>query len=304
MDDHLVAKDVAEGRHHRHPDGGRPLLRDCLRSIAAGNTWPAELIVVDQSSSPEVTAWVAELRSQGMAARHLPSTETGIANATNRGCEQARTPFVAVTHDDCRVSPIWLATLMARTRVAGDAIVTGRVEPMGDGAVPTVRTDPHPTVHRRPRVDGDDLFPPNMAFPRSVLRRVGFLDEHPSLRFAGEDNDWAYRALRSGIPIVYDPSAVVGHLAQPASALPGIYRRYARGQGAFYGKHLRRGDAFIARRAARDLLRAPWLLLRGTASGNHELLALAQGEVTGLLPGLSLGCRTRARSRLDRSVEP
>ena len=33
------------------PTVGRPLLRDCLRSIAAGDTWPAELIVVDQSSS-------------------------------------------------------------------------------------------------------------------------------------------------------------------------------------------------------------------------------------------------------------
>jgi GT2 family glycosyltransferase len=273
------------------PTVGRPLLQDCLRWIAAGDTWPAELIVVDQSSRPEVAAWVARLRAQGVAARHLPSPETGIANATNRGCEQARTAFIAVTHDDCRVSPTWLSALVTGVREAGEAIVTGRVDPVGDGAVPTIRSDPHPTVHRRPRLDGDDLFPPNMAFPRSVLRRIGFLDEHPSLRSAGEDNDWAYRALRAGIPIVYDPTAVVGHVSQPISALPTIYRRYARGQGAFYGKHVRRGDTFIARRAVRDLLRAPWLLLRGLASRNRELLALARGELTGLLPGMLAGVR-------------
>ncbi len=280
------------------PTVGRPLLRQCLGSIAAADPRPAEVIVVDQSRGGEVAAWVAEVRTDGLAVRHLPSRETGIASATNRGLEVVRTPYVAVTHDDCRVSPSWLAALLARLRDGGEAIVTGRVEPAGDGAVPTVVVAAEPTVHTRPRLDGDDLFPPNMAFPCSVLRRVGALDEHRSLRLAGEDNDWAYRALRAGVPIVYEPSSVVAHVAwQPASALPAIYRRYARGQGAFYGKHLRRGDLFIARRVARDLLRAPWLLLRGLLSGNRELLALAYGEVTGLLPGLLAGLRNPGGSR-------
>src|SRR5215207_4951802 len=203
------------------PTIGRPLLQDCLRSVAAGLVWPAELIVVDQSRGNDVAEWVAALRAEGLTARHLPSAETGIANATNRGLEQAATRFVAVTHDDCRVSPSWLSSLLPRLRECGEAIVTGRVEPAGEGAVPTVMTATEPVVHRRPRLDGDDLFPPNMAFPRSVLQRIGYLDEHPSLRFAGEDNEWAYRALCAGVPIFYDPAAVVAHIGwQPRSALP------------------------------------------------------------------------------------
>jgi GT2 family glycosyltransferase len=288
------------------PTVGRPLLRECLRSVAAGLVWPAELIVVDQSCSNEVAGWVAVLRAEGLAARHLPSAETGIANATNRGLEQVRTPFVAVTHDDCRVDPSWLMALLARLRGCGEAIVTGRVEPSGEGVVPTIITAPEPVVHRRPRLDGDDLFPPNMAFPRSVLRRIGYLDEHPSLRTAGEDNDWAYRALRAGVPIVYDPAPAVFHVGwQPQSALPSLYRRYARGQGAFYGKYLRRGDLFIARRTARDLVRCPWLVLRGILSRNRELQAMAYGEMTGLVPGLLAGLRNPgvARSALA-SREP
>jgi GT2 family glycosyltransferase len=274
------------------PTVGRPLLQDCLRSVAAGLVWPAELIVVDQSCGNDVAAWVAALRAEGLAARHLPSAETGIANATNRGLEQVRTPFVAVTHDDCRVDPSWLKALLARLHQGGEVIVTGRVEPAGEGPVPTIVTSPVSVVHRRPRLDGDDLFPPNMAFPRSVLGRIGYLDEHPSLRTAGEDNDWAYRALRAGVHIVYDPTPVVSHVGwQPQSALPSIYRRYARGQGAFYGKHLRRGDMFIARRAARDLARCLWLVLRGMLSGNRELRAMAYGDVTGLVPGLLAGLR-------------
>jgi GT2 family glycosyltransferase len=274
------------------PTVGRPLVRDCLRSIADAEVRPAEVIVVDQSGSDELAAWLGELRAAGLPSRHVPSAETGIANATNRGLELAGTPFVAVTHDDCRVSPTWLVPLLARLRGGAEAIVTGRVEPAGEGAVPTVNLAADPTVHTRPRLDGDDLFPPNMAFPVTVLRRVGYLDEHSSLRLAGEDNDWAYRALRAGVPIVYEPSSVVAHLAwQPASALPAIYRRYARGQGAFYGKHLRRGDLFIARRTARDLVRALWLVLRALPSANQELRALAYGEITGLVPGLLAGLR-------------
>jgi GT2 family glycosyltransferase len=284
------------------PTVGRPLLRDCLRSIAEGDVWPAELIVVDQSRSEEVAQWIAVFRREGLPARHLASAETGIASATNRGLDQARTPFLAVTHDDCRVSRSWLRALLVRLRDGGEAIITGRVEPAGEGVVPTVITAADPVVHRRPRLNGDDLFPPNMAFPRSILERIGYLDEHPSLRLAGEDNDWAYRALRAGIPIVYDPAPVVAHVAwQPRSALPSIYRRYARGQGAFYGKHLRRGDLFIARRVARDLLRAPWLMLRGLLSRNHELLALAFGEMTGLLPGLLAGLRNSGNEPVARA---
>ena len=136
------------------------------------------------------------------------------------------------------------------------------------------------------------LFPPNMGFAVRLLDRIGWLDEHPSLATAGEDNEWAHRALRAGVRIVYDPTVVVGHLARHRPAdLPALYRRYARGQGAFYGTWLRRGDRFIARRAARDLVRAPWLLVRGLVTRNSELISMGRGEVTGLLPGILAGLR-------------
>jgi hypothetical protein len=102
--------------------------------------------------------------------------------------------------------------------------------------------------------------------------------------------------MRDGIPMVYDPTIAVGHLARfTAADLPALHRRYARGQGAFYGKHLRQGDRFIARRALRDLLRAPWLLLRGLATRNAELIAMGKGEVIGLPRGILAGLRNDGR---------
>ena len=272
------------------PTIGGPVLQGCLESIADGTVWPIRLVVVDQSEGGAAAGWVASLRDRGMDALHVPADPVGISAATNRGLERVRTPYAAVTHDDCRVRMDWLTRLAARLRDIGDAIITGRVEAEGDGIVLTVKTADQPAIYTSPLLDGDVLFPPNMGFAVRLLDRIGWLDEHPSLATAGEDNEWAHRALRAGVRIVYEPTAVVSHLARHRPEdLPGLYRRYARGQGAFYGTWLRRGDRFIARRAARDLVRAPWLLVRGLVTRNSELISMGRGEIAGLLPGIVAG---------------
>ena len=274
------------------PTLGGQVLQGCLESIAAGTVWPAHLVVVDQSRSGTAAGWLAALRERGMNVSHVVADPAGISAATNGGLKRVRTPYAAVTHDDCRVRIDWLVRLAARLDDIGDAIVTGRVEPEGKGIVLTIKTADQPATYTSPLLDGDVLFPPNMAFAVRLLTRIGWLDEHPSLATAGEDNEWAHRALRAGVRIVYDPTVVVGHLAlHRPEDLPGLYRRYARGQGAFYGTWLRRGDRFIARRAARDLIRAPWLLVRGLVTRNPELISMGQGEVAGLLPGIVAGLR-------------
>jgi GT2 family glycosyltransferase len=274
------------------PTIGDPFLQRCLDSIARGTVWPACLVIVDQGRNEAVPKRVATLECEGMAVLHVPMSPAGISAATNRGLREARTRYAAVTHDDCRVWPHWLERLSARLEEIPEAILTGRVEPEGDGVVLTVKTTDRAATYVSPLLDGDVLFPPNMAFAVALVERIGWLDEHPSLATAGEDNEWAHRALRAGVRIVYDPTVVVSHLArhQPAD-LPALYRRYARGQGAFYGTWLRRGDGFIALRVARDLLRAPWLLVRGVATRNYELISMGRGEVTGLLPGIIAGLR-------------
>ena len=274
------------------PTMGGAVLEGCLESIAAADAWPARLVVVDQGRGAAAEGWIGGLRVRGMDVVHVRSAQTGISAATNRGLEHVCTPYAAVTHDDCRVRHDWLQRLAARLAETRDAIVTGRVEPEGTGIVLTIKTAGEPATYTAPLLDGDVLFPPNMGFPMRLLDRIGPFDEDASLATAGEDNEWAHRALRAGVTIVYDPTVVVGHLARHASSdLPAIYRRYARGQGAFYGTWLRRGDPFIVRRVARDLARAPWLLLRGLATRNSELIAMGYGELTGLLPGIVAGLR-------------
>ena len=288
--------------HPTHPDltvvvptVGRPVLSACLSALADGTTWPAQIIVVDQSASPAVADWVARLRDRGMDAVHVPSRQTGAAAARNRGLERVDTMFVAAVDDDCCVAPDWSDRLMERLRAHAGAIISGRVDPEGEQLLPSTITAVAPTVHTRPLRDRDPLFTGNMGTELATFDHVGPFDESPSLAGA-EDNDWGYRALRIGVPIVYAPEVAVTHLDwRDAHELEGIYRRYARAQGGFYGKHLRRHDLFIAGRAVRDLLRGPWLVMRAVATGNHELRVLGRAEVRGILPGILAGLRGAGR---------
>ena len=86
------------------PTLGRPILRSCLAAIAAGDSWPARVIVVDQSSSDTVAGYLRELEVEGIETLYVPSTERGRSAGVNRGLERVDTPLLAVTDDDCLVS--------------------------------------------------------------------------------------------------------------------------------------------------------------------------------------------------------
>jgi len=287
------------------PTLGRPLLKGCLESIAANPMHPQRVIVVNQGDAEPVQELIEEITPRGLEVEHVVEPGKGIAAATNFGLRRVETRYAASTHDDCRVAKDWVESLAQILPEIGEAVLTGRVEPDGEGLVLTTVTSNERKVYSRPLIDGDVLFPPNMALAIEVFERVGPYDEHPSLRVAGEDCEWAHRALRTGFPIVYEPRVVVSHLAwQESSALGAMYRRYARGHGAFYAKHLLRADLFILRRVLRDLARAPYLLGRGLVTKNRDLIAMGAGELLGLPVGIVAGMRGRAKVRLRRDRSP
>jgi len=273
------------------PTLGRSMLEGCLQSIAAGNSWPANIIVVDQGSNPNVATWINTLRLLGMQIEHMSSSQSGVAAGTNRGLEQVESRFVAVTHDDCQVEPNWLQNIALRLRQNPDAIITGRIEPGGEGVVVSVNTSTIPTIYTRPLLRADILFPNNMGCAMNIFSQVGFFDEN--FRYAAEDNDWSYRALRTGISINYTPDVVVTHLDwRDDEQLAATYRVYARSQGGFYGKYIRQGDGFIAARAVSDFIRAVrrWLLY-GIIYNNADQRANGYAWMTQLLPGIIAGIR-------------
>lgn len=272
------------------PTLGREILEEALYWIAAGSAWPGGLVVVDQGPNPAVEDWTKKLRSIGIHAEYLPSSQRGRAAGINRGLKCVQTQFVAITDDDCFVDPDWLKQMVTCLQENPEAIVTGRVEPAGAGVIVAV-TSPTPAVYARPRVTFDSLSGGNMGTSMSVINRVGHFDEDARLRTA-EDGEWAYRALRLGVPVVYAPQVIVQHFGwRDEQGRSNQYRKYARSHGGFYGKYLRQGDWFIALRMMIHYVRALKRWLTGLLTGDQELAMNGWCYLTGLLPGIISGMK-------------
>ena len=272
------------------PTLGRPILEESLYCIVAGSAWPGGLIVVDQGLNPQVALWIQKLQSIGVDATYRPSEQRGRAAGVNRGIEQAKTRYVAVTDDDCFVEGNWLESLVAKLDENPGAVVTGRVE-AGSNDVIVVVTSQVSRIQYKPRLKFDSMSGGNMGTSLEVINRVGLFDEDPRLRTA-EDGEWAYRALRAGVPIVYAPEVCVRHFGwREEGARKTQYRDYARSHGGFYGKYLRQGDWFILLRAVLHHIRAFRRWMRGLITGDQEMSQLGQAYFTGLLPGIVAGFR-------------
>lgn len=274
------------------PTLGRDLLENCLESILLGSVWPSNLVVVDQSSSRKVASMVLTLRSLGMLAEHLPSDQKGVAAARNRGIERARTGFIAITDDDCIVNQDWLQSMRFCLQQNPESIITGCVEPGGDG-VTDFKNSREIQIYTHPQLKEDVLYPGNMGCSKKLFSIVGFFDESEFLRSA-EDNDWSYRALNAGVPIIYSPGVVVTHLDwRNHSQTAATYRAYARSQGGFYGKHLRRRDWFMILRVVIGLARGLRRWAHGIVSGDANLTANGWAVLTQLVPGIIAGIKNR-----------
>jgi GT2 family glycosyltransferase len=274
------------------PTLGRDILEQSLFWILSGSAWPSCLIVVEQGSNPNVAKMLKRIQEIGICVKHILSNQRGRSAGINRGLEQTRTRFVAITDDDCFVEEGWLRNMATMLQQHPQAVITGRVEAAGEDLVLVV-TSPFPSIQNRPRLKFDSMSGGNMGAPLDIFRKVGLFDEDPAMATA-EDAEWAYRALRKGISIRYEPSVVLAHFGwRDTGKRVDQYRDYALSHGGFYGKYLRRGDLFILTRAIGHLGRALRWWMRGTVAGNAELAMLGKSYFLNLLPGIRAGIRSK-----------
>ncbi len=277
------------------PTVGRTILKECLKSIAEGIELPGGVIVVDQSSTAEIRAWLSDLEALGVKAIHVPSSQTGRASGVNTGIEHAETEFLAITDDDCLVAPDWLQKMRVHLKANPKTVVTGRVEAAGEEEVPLVSTSMSEVTYDRPRLKFDRLSGGNMGVSSSVLDRVGLLDEDVVLR-CSEDGEWAYRALRAGVSIKYAPDVVIYHVGwRDQGGRKEQYREYAMSSGGFYGKYMRRGDWFIGARSVVHYLREIRRLVRAKMKGNKEEQRMSGECLRWLIPGIVAGWKSESK---------
>ncbi len=268
---------------------GRPaMLLDTIESVLAARRVPAEIVVVDQSETPqpELEGVCAQ---RGCELRYLHSATSGLSRARNVGLRQATQEVIWILDDDMLVQEDSLELLLAgRQGRDGSTVTTGRLlaappERPGlsqpPGALVT-RTEPDVFRGRQPV----QVVPgPNVALPREVMLEIGGYDERlgAGTRFPGaEDHDLSMRLLDAGCEVRHVPEAVVLHRSwRDKGDAVRLRWGYARGVGGFYAKHASLRDRHTLERAAREartrLVRAANSVISSPAATARNLLTLA-----------------------------
>lgn len=252
------------------PTRDRPALAAaCVRSVLAQRDAPPfELLIADQTEGSVTRDAVAAAAHGDPRVRHVAIAGRGRSRALNGALPETRGLWIAMTDDDCEPAATWLAELLrAASTVPARSIVVGRViagpREEGRGEPPAILDLPSPATIAG-RVDRDWIHP-NVIVPRALFAELGLFDERLGVGTTipgGEDNDFGYRLLQAGWTIAYRPEPVVTHAAwRTIAERSALKRAYGLGQGGFYAKHLARGDAFVAWRFGKDVVRA----LRATA---------------------------------------
>ena len=240
----------------------------CLNSIeqaaVANRAVEVELLIVNNGSTDATAAVLrAWQRSTSVRCRVLLAEQRGLSHARNCGLEHATGKIIAFTDDDCTVARDYLTQVeRAYATDAGPALRGGRVE-LGDPRdLPfTIKTDlaPQRFTGGHP---GGFIHGCNLTMSRSALELVGRFDTRLGAGQpigAAEDSDFVYRAHRSGVMVLYDPSIVVFHHhgRRDFAEVKLLQEVYNLGNGALYAKHGLR-DWKLLFRICRDIRSGLW----------------------------------------------
>jgi glycosyltransferase involved in cell wall biosynthesis len=233
-----------------------------LESVAVPPHVSWEVVVVDNNSRDRTRDVVEEfVRASGLNVRYVLEQSEGLSRARNAGMRAANGAILAFTDDDVIVGREWLRGVSGAF-LEGDgnvAMVFGQTRRLAPGqakvSVKEVGTRQEFTFPANPWYVGHGN---NMSVRRVVAERVGEFDVRLGAGTrvgSGEDTDYIYRVLRAGERLVYSPVPIVyhDHSVDSAEQERQVWRSYARGRGAFYGKHIMRGDAWIARLFVHEL---------------------------------------------------
>ncbi|TKB71938.1 MAG: glycosyltransferase [Nitrospira sp.] len=190
-------------------------LGDCLAALTGLDfaREQFEVIVVDDGSGNPPSDLVASFRNR-LEITLTSQTHGGPGAARNTGAQMARGRYLALTDDDCLVTPHWLSALQARLNHMPQALVGGRtINAYPDNLYSTVSQrltdslyayyDSHPRSLRF-------FTSNNLAVARSMFLEVGGFDPTFPLA-AGEDREFCARWVRHGHMLVSEDRAVIHH---------------------------------------------------------------------------------------------
>lgn len=202
------------------------VLLETLRHLMSQAPAPAEIIVVDQTAmhEPETSRQLAAWHAVG-AITWIRRAEPSIAQAMNLALLQARHDIVLFLDDDIVPEPGLVAAHLA-AHASGEArLIAGRIiQPWQEGQVYS-GAEPFHFAQTKPAWIAE-FMGGNFSLDRRLALELGGFDENfvrVAYRFEAE---LAYRWIRSGRWIYFEPAACIHHLKVKA------------GGTRAYGEHL------------------------------------------------------------------
>lgn len=264
----LRNEDCREDRHDAHmppsvsvviATRNRPReIVTALESVARGTEQRFEVVVVDQGDDDATQVALHGSYGADARIRHLRDAGRGAAMARNVGLCAARAEIIAITDDDCIVSPTWLADILAAFEG----------HPTVELLFGAVDAPPHDYQHevipvlllsrRQRRVERGlggrsgrlQGISANMALRRRLFVALDGFDPRFGVGgacWSGEDFELHYRALRQGKRVLIEPGISVLHLGKRAMGDAWeLWRRDALGCGAVAAYITRAGSPLVA----------------------------------------------------------
>ena len=226
------------------PSFNRPKqLAACLKALTRQEGITYEVIIVDDGSPTPLEPICAQYSDIVTCIRQ---DNAGPAAARNRGVDEARGSFVALTDDDCQPEPTWLAKLVEAHAGREDVMVGGRVENgLPRDVCATASQDLCDYLYQYfDAASGDAPFftSNNIGLSRTAFKKIGGFDQTFPLA-AGEDRDFGLRWREQGGQLVYVNDAVINHFhAMTLSKFWRQHSNYGRGAHHLHGVLAARGS--------------------------------------------------------------
>jgi glycosyltransferase involved in cell wall biosynthesis len=203
----------------------RETLAGVVRQDYPAGRW--EVLVIDNNSTDDTAAVVAEFAGRSPAPRHVREPKQGLDFARNRAIAEAQGDVIVFADDDILVEPHWLTELGRPFEAdfsAGIGAVGGEVIPVfPDGLPPWVAEWHSPLAFRAdagPLPARHSPMGANLAIRRAVFALLGgfhtALDRAAGNYFSGGDAEMIRRIRGAGLAVWFAPAAAVRH-QMPAS---------------------------------------------------------------------------------------
>jgi glycosyltransferase involved in cell wall biosynthesis len=255
-----------------------------LKSIYSGSRCPDEVVLIDQSdneSTQNVIDDYIKLNKRNCI-RYIRSPRRGLCVNRNDCIKAAKYEFIIFVDQDMTVDYRWLELIVDEWVAKWDkklVVISGRTLP-GDqfkptDLVPSIQESNERKVYRKRSKSAEVLYGAHFAAskdlfmslkPKPFDERLGVGTKFPG----ADDNDFAYRVIRAGYPIVFEPKILAYHHPEPRSWRKMRYD-YSIGYGAYMSKYLLEGDIIMII----DIFRC---LIGNIAKGFRSLIKLQEPE--------------------------